>query len=142
MIKKRKMKKEETNSVQKIFAGITVSALVASVSTGLFAIMIYEEIIPEGSVGYCSLVTLLISSITGASVATSKCGKEKIYISLIIGIVYCALLMTITALFFGGEFRGIWVTIMVVLSGCMIAIITKRNRNNHLKLRRNKIRPR
>jgi len=61
---------------------------------------------------------------------------------LIIGIVYCALLMTITALFFGGEFRGIWVTIMVVLSGCMIAIITKRNRNNHLKLRRNKIRPR
>jgi len=88
------------------------------------------------------LVTLLISSITGASVATSKCGKEKIYISLIIGIVYCALLMTITALFFGGEFRGIWVTIMVVLSGCMIAIITKRNRNNHLKLRRNKIRPR
>lgn len=138
MVKKHNIKTEESSLVHKIALGIIAAIAMMLFSAGVFAIMISKEIISEAGTGYCSVTVLLLSSFSASLVAISNYKKMRIWTSVITGVTYSAVLLGMTAVFFDGEYRGILVTVMVVLSGCMIATILSRKGNNTLRLQRNK----
>lgn len=97
--------------------GGIVSLLVTLLGAVLAANLISGEKIPEGSIGYCSMVILLLSSITGAAVAVNRIKHRKLYVSLLSGLIYYAVLLAITAIFFGGRYHGMGVTALVIAAG-------------------------
>jgi len=138
VVKKQNIKTEDPNPAHKIAIGIIAGIAMMLLSIGVFAMMISKEMISEAGTDYCSVAVLLLSGFVASLVAISHYKKMKIWISVITGVVYSAVLLGMTAVFFDGEYRGILVTVMVVLSGCMIATILARKGNNTQKLRRSK----
>lgn len=141
MARKQNVKKEEKNTVQRIIVGITAGIIITLLGVGLAAIMIARGIVQESGTAYCAIAILLLSAVTASRIAALNYSGIKIWISLATGLTYSAILLAVTALFFDGQYRGIGVTIMVVLSGCTMAAIMKNKGNNMRKLRRNKNRP-
>lgn len=110
-----------------IASALAISAL-ASVSitialTGIFAFLINSERITEKMIGYGGMGILLAGSFTGAIIAKKKANANPLQTSLISGGIYFLFLLGITALFFEGSYEGVWVNAVMILCGCVLAVI-------------------
>ena len=128
---KRKISIHGNGVLRGMTAGITGSALTTLMSTAIFSWMISKKVIPEEHVIYCTVVILLISAITGSEIVISKCDK-KAAMGICSGIVYLAMMLIVTTIFFGAQYQRIGVTTIIVLVGCVLAaMLTKSDRKNH-----------
>ena len=99
----------------------------------------YGSIKPD-SIGYGILVLLLIASFLGAVLAQGKIKRRIWLVCMLSGILYFTILLSITALFFGGQYYGVGVTGLLVMCGAMTAGLTfagqgsrRRKNGKHLK---------
>jgi putative membrane protein (TIGR04086 family) len=119
------------------FVSMMVTILVAAVGANL----VMKEILPQEQIGYCSIFALLSAGIIGPITASVKVKHRRLMVCLLSGFIYYLMLLSITALFFGGEYDGMGVTfITVILSAMIAALITSRegkvkNRPNRKKFR-------
>lgn len=106
-------------------AGLAVggvwSLAITIVLSALIAKLIDGEIIAQGSIGYFVIGILLSASITGSLQAFRKIKRRRMFVCLISGMIYFCVLLSITALCFGGQYQGIGVTGLVVLCGSCCA---------------------
>ena len=133
MNKMRKTSMGGSVKVRRTITGVACSFLVTMVVTAIFAAMISKKLIPEERIDYCTVVILLVSTIAGAVIAISKCDK-RVLTGIYIGIAYLAMLLTLTAILFGGEYQRIGVTSSIVL----IAAMLRKNGSKNLKFRKSK----
>ncbi len=77
----------------------------------------------EGSIGYCAMIILMLSAWIGAAVSWRKIKRQRLAVIGISGVVYYAILLSATALFFGGQYRAMGVTALMVLCGCGLALL-------------------
>ena len=132
-------RKQGTNSKAGILmVGTIVSMAVMLVGAAICAALISAETIPAEAMGYCTLGILLISAFAGAAVAAGKGIEKRLYMSLGIGGAYMVVLFAISALFFGGQYEGIGVTALVVLSGCVLPVLLGMNRRKGVKPHKSK----
>ena len=128
---KRKINVRGNSTLRGMTVGITGCALTTLMSTVIFAWMISKKVIPEENIIYCTMVILLISAITGSKIVTSKCDK-KAATGICLGIVYLAMMLIVTTIFFGAQYQRIGVTTIIVLVGCVLAaMLSKSDRKNH-----------
>lgn len=78
----------------------------------------------EGSIGYFAVGILLLSSFAGAVIAATNIKRQKMAVCLLSVLIYYAMLLSMTALFFGGQYQGMGVTALVVLCGGAVAVLT------------------
>ena len=90
-------------------------------AAAVLAWLIQKEVIREEGIGYGSMVILLTSSALGARIGCSKVRRQKLLTCLCSGGMYFLLLLSMTALFFGGQYTGIGVTVLLVMGGCAAA---------------------
>ena len=138
MHQKLTMKKRKNNFGRNMICGVAVSLLTMVVSIAIFAALIQSETITVGWCGYCAVGIHLMSIIIGVCVALKGEKRNAIWISLMLAIMYCAVLITMTALVFGGQYCGISATVCVILTGCLIPIIMGKWRLNVGKARRSR----
>lgn len=117
-----------TGTASSMPAGFLMSTAVSLVLTvagaGLFAYLISKEILQESSIGYCAMVLVLLSAIAGAAAAVGRIKRRRVYVCAISGVIYFGILLSMTALFFGGQYQGIGVTALLVLAGCgLVALL-------------------
>ena len=74
-------------------------------------------------IGYGGMGILLAGSFTGAIIAKMKANANPLQTSLISGGIYFLFLLGITALFFEGSYEGVWVNAVMILCGCVLAVI-------------------
>ena len=72
------------------------------------------------------------------SFVVKKERKGAFGISVLVGMVYSIMLLLITALGFGDGYRGVPVTILVIVSGCIITVIARKDRTKTGNVRRNR----
>ena len=137
MNKKRNTSMGGSVKVRRTITGVACSFLVTMVVTAIFAGMISKKLIPEERIDYCMVVILLVSTIAGAVIAISKC-DNRVLTGIYIGIAYLAMLLTLTAIFFGGEYQRIGVTSSIVLIACFFAAMLRKNGSKNLKFRKSK----
>jgi putative membrane protein (TIGR04086 family) len=77
------------------------------------------------SSGYAVLVILILSAWLGASVAAGKIKRQRLIICLASGMTYFAVLMLMTALFFGGKYSGVGETTLLIFCGSMLGVFGK-----------------
>ena len=110
-----------TGRASSIPAGIATGALLSLAMTlllsGILAYLVSRETIDLNAIGYCAMVTLIVSAGIGAWVSAKRIKKMPIQMAGICGLVFYMMLLSITALFFGGQYDAMGVTFLAVLAG-------------------------
>lgn len=103
-------------------AGLALGGAVSVGVTILFAAIMAKLLVSESmtweNAGYGIMVLLIASSFAGAEVAYRKIKRQKLMICMLSGLVYFAILLSITALFFGGQYEAVGVTMGLITAGC------------------------
>ncbi len=124
-------------------AGVAVGAVVCTgvtlVGSAVFAALISGDLISAASLGYCALATLLLASIAGAISGAGRTKEKRLYVCLLVAAVYLLMLLSVTALFFGGQYEGVGVTGLVIFAGCITVAILGANGGKKQKFRGSKI---
>ena len=116
--------------------GCGISMILTLLGSGVVAKMIAEEILQETAIGYGAMVILLLSSILGSAIAVNKVKKRKLQVSLAVGAGYFLLLLAMTALFFGGQYQGMWVTALLVFAGSGTVTLLETREKKSVKFRK------
>ena len=117
MANKRKVTGTATSIPIGIGLGTSVCVGITLLGAALTAYLIHKEVLTEENIGFASMVILVIASSLGSWIAINKIQKMRMQMSLLTGACYYLCLIGMTALFFGGQYSGMGMTAMCVLSG-------------------------
>ena len=106
-----------------ICIGCGVSTALTILGAGLVAKLIDMEVLRENAIGYGAMLIILLASISGAGIAVRKIKKRMLQVSAMVGLFYYAMLLAMTALLFGGQYQGMGVTALLILSGCGVVVL-------------------
>lgn len=123
MVANRKVTGTATSMPTGFAAGTLVSLLVTFVGAILCGYLINREVLPESGIGYSAMALILLSAVLGTSVAVSKIKRRRVYVCAISGLIYFGILLSMTALFFGGQYQGIGVTLLLVIGGSTLVAL-------------------
>lgn len=98
-----------------------VSLGITLAGCGLLAWLVGSERIDSQNIGYWIMALLLLGSFIGAVVACGRIKRQRLLVSVMSGAVYMGILLSITALFFGGQYDGVIVTTILVLGSSLAA---------------------
>ena len=106
-------------------AGAGISMLLTVILSAIIAYLIGQERLKWESVGYWIMTILFLSSFAGAKTAFAAVRRQRLMISGMSGILYWAILLCITALFFGGMYDSVVETAAIIGagSGCAALLI-------------------
>ena len=103
--------------------GAVFSLFATLAGAAVTAWLLEGEMVPQENTGYWVMGILLTASFLGATVAKGKTKRRALVVSLLSGVVYFGLLMTVTALFFGGQYSGVGETALLIFCGCMLSVL-------------------
>lgn len=113
-----------------ILLGVVVCVMLTLLGTAVVAWMLHAEVLTEEMVGYAAMIILLIASAVGAWISTAKTKRLRVQVCMLTGGGYYLTLLSVTALFFGGQYQGMGVTAVMVLIGCgTVALLGLKDRN-------------
>lgn len=107
-----------------LLIGSFVSLGITMILAAVFAKLLDSEHLTQESIGYGVMGILLASSFGGAMVSYKRIKRQRLLVCMLSGVVYFGILLSITALFFGGQYEAVGVTGLLILCGCSIAVLT------------------
>ena len=120
--------------------GWIVSMVITVVVCGVITWLILSGKAGWEVMGYGAIVILLVASYAGATVSCKMIMHRKLLVCILSGIIYLCSLAAITALLFGGEFEGIWLSALLVAGGvgasALVHCAEKRDGGRRRKKRR------
>lgn len=103
--------------------GAVVNIAVTGILTAVLAALLDKDTIPWENVGYGILVMIMLSAFLGAITARSRIRRQHMLVCLMSGGIYFSILLSITALFFGGQYEAVTVTALLVACGAGCAVL-------------------
>ncbi len=104
-----------------------MGALCALALTILFsaflAMLIEKGRVKEQNIGYGVMILLFLSSCIAAVVSARKIKHQYLLVCASSGAIYMGILLSITALFYGGQYEAVWETALVVFAGSLAAVL-------------------
>lgn len=100
------------------------SMAVTLLGSVIVAALLDRRIMEMDSIGYGTMLILLLSSMLGATLAVKRIKKQRMMVSMLAGAAYYLTLLAVTALFFGGQYEGMAVTGLVILGGSLAAALS------------------
>lgn len=122
--------------------GVGVCAVITVAMAGVTAWIESKEVIADNGVGYCAMLTLLLSSLAGALTAAGKIKRVRLASCMACGVCYFLLLLAVTALFFGGQYSGVGITGLLIFGGSLAATLMGCRRKRSTSVRIKKIKNR
>lgn len=117
--------RKQRGKAMSVPAGLAVGGLTSlgvTLGTGLaLAWLIHGEHMEMENIGYGIMIMLLAASFSGAEVAYSRIRRQRMLVCVLSGAVYMGILLSMTALFFGGQYSGVGVSSLLILAGCVTA---------------------
>jgi putative membrane protein (TIGR04086 family) len=117
MVVNQKPTGRATNTPIGVGIGGFIAYLLTLIMSGLLAWLLAAEYINTENTGYGSMIIIILSAALGSLVAQGLVKHRKLIVCLASGFVYYALLLGTTALFFGGQYQGMGVTLGIILAG-------------------------
>jgi putative membrane protein (TIGR04086 family) len=98
-------------------AGTAVGLLVTIAFAVVMAQLVLGGKLKEGAMGYGAMIAIPVSAAIGALVSVAIIKRRRMQVCLITGAAYLLSLIGINILFFGGQFQGLVVTVLLILLG-------------------------
>ena len=102
--------------------GVTSLGLTLAL-TAVIAKAVSAGILPQSNIGYAVMVLLFAASFAGAMMTQFRIKHRRMLMCVLSGIIYFLLLISMTALFFGGQYSAVGVTGAVVFAGAGTAAL-------------------
>lgn len=122
------IKQKRTGRALSITAGLAWGGIfslgIVTLGSAITAKLIDYEIMEWNCVGYMILTFLILSAWAGGVVSYRKIKRQKMAVCIMSGILLFAILIMITALFFGGQYNGVGETALLILCGSSLAAFT------------------
>lgn len=106
-----------------LLTGMVVSVGWSILCAAITSMLVVNEIIPYETLGYCVLIILITASFVAAEVSYSKIKHRRVFITGCAGGMYFISLLMMNALFFGGQYRGVGVTVLAILGGAGASLL-------------------
>lgn len=127
MVVNRKVTGKASSMPAGLALGGAVSLIITLLLAAIIAKMVSAEKLAEENIGYGVMVLLFAASATGALVANGRIKRQRLLVSGLSGLVYVGILVSITALFFGGQYEAVGVTVLLVLGGSTVTALFAKN---------------
>ena len=119
--------RKPTGKAMSIPGGLAVGALFSIgatlLLTAVLAKLVEGETVQQENIGYGVMVILTVSAFTGALVSFGRIKRQRLLVCGLSGLLYFAILMSMTALFFGGQYSSVGVTALLILLGSAVAAL-------------------
>lgn len=115
--------------------GILVSALITLICATGITMLVANEKITDNGLRYVIPGVLFLSSFVGAWAAATRIKRLRLQVCMLEGVGYLLALLATTALFFGGEYQGVWVSGLAILIGCLFVAFVPTFRSKKIKLK-------
>ena len=119
-----------------VLAGGTCAFAGTMLTSAVLAKLVDMEIIPQDKIGYGIMVLLLLCAFLGANEACRRVKRQYLIVSAISAGFYYSMLLSVTALFFGGQYCGMGVTAVLVLCGSLLAVFLRSGNREGRKRRK------
>lgn len=124
-----KINKRSTGKAKSMPAGLALGATgsvgITLVMSAVGAKLMDAGALKEGTIGYIAMVILLAAAMIGAFISAGCIKRQRLLVCGLSGLVYYVILLSMTALFFGGQYQGMGVTALMVLCGSGLAALTE-----------------
>ena len=111
--------------VKGIGASLIVTALMTLVGVGTTAYLIHKELISQSCNEIAATMIYLLSGAAGAFISMNSVKRWAIQAAALSCAAYFLLLLSVTALFFGGEYSQVTPALLAILGGCSVALGVK-----------------
>ena len=119
-----------------VLAGGACALAGTMLTSAVLAKLVDMEIIPQDKIGYGIMVLLLLCAFLGANEACRRVKRQYLIVSAISAGFYYSMLLSVTALFFGGQYSGMGVTAVLVLCGSLLAVFLRSGNREGRKRRK------
>lgn len=119
--------RKPTGTASSIPGGLAIGVMAAMLLTVLLgcllAVLISREVVQEDAIGYGVMAILFLSAAVGGSAAYSRIRHRCMVVFALSGLSYLVTLTGLTALFFGGQYEGIFPTAMLIIGGSGVGFL-------------------
>ncbi len=137
MVTKRKATGKAGTIPKGIVIGTAVALLLTLLATVGMTQLILTEKISETSIGYGSMIALPLASGMSAWIAVGIIRRRRMQVCLLSAVSYFIVLSAINILFFGGQFGGVWVSLLLIFVGAFgVGVLGLRGENGSRKKRK------
>lgn len=140
MVTSKKVKGRSTAMPVGVIWGVVTAVCITFLLVTVVTWLILTNKTAADRIGYYIMGILVSSSFIGAMVSGYKIKRRWLLVSIIVGIAYYVALSIMTALVFGGHFRGIGVTAAMIMIGCVSSGAISIKLNEHTGKRTKKYR--
>lgn len=117
MVRTGKKVTSNVSYISSLIIGAGIGSLVTLILSGVAAAMMLNGVIQESAVGMTVMGVILVSVATAALVSACMLKRRWMLVCIGAGALYFLLLLASTALFFGGEYQGFFVTAALCVGG-------------------------
>ena len=114
-----------TGRTRSVPAGLAFGAMISIGVTILIAVVLAKLVDMERlaweRVGYGIMILLFLASFSGAVASYFRIKRQRLIVCMMSGVVYFALLLSVTALVFGGQYEAVGVTAVLIFGGSACA---------------------
>ena len=114
-----------TSMAQGLSMGIAVSIAITLAAAFILAKLVDKQLLPWENVGYGILAAVIFASFFGAWTAYSNIKHQRLLVCGLSGILYWAILLAVSILFYGGQFEGMLTTAGIIFAGCMSVFLLR-----------------
>lgn len=118
MVKQPKVTGRASSIPAGLASGAAVNVGITGGLTLLMALLLERETISWEQAGYGIMGMILLAAFFGALTACARIRHQRLLVCLMSGGVYFAMLLLVTALFFGGRYQAVGVTALLIAGGC------------------------
>ncbi len=125
-----------------IALGTVAALIVTMLGAALLSWLISTEKIAQQGMGYGVMIIIFLASAAGAAIAVRLVGRQRMIVCLVVAAAYFLLLLSVTALFFDGQYQGVGVTGLLMLGGSLFVGLLGLRGDNKRAGKKHKIRNR
>lgn len=122
--------------------GLIISMVVTLALSAMIAYLVLNEAMKEEAIGYGAMATVLLASSIGSLVSVLRVKRRRFLTCVAFGCCYYLALLSMTALFFGGQYQGMGVTGLLIFAGVGVIALMGLKRESSAGKRRKKYRSR
>ena len=109
-----------------VAAGVGSAAMSTIMLSAVTAWLVERGSLSQEKMGYAAMIVLLLSGYMGAEMAYRKIRERKTMVCLLTGAGYFLLLLCVTAMVFGGQYRAVGVSAFLIFGGAGCAALIRK----------------
>ena len=100
-----------------IVLGVGISIVITLIGALILTALISHQSMRFESVGYGCTAALLVSSLAGSYLSAQVIKRRSLLVCGLTGLIYFLILLSVTAMFFGGVYSGVGMSALMVFLG-------------------------